>query len=416
MDRNDFYAQRSRFFLALSPAGRGGLYLCALIGVATFITGMMLGQTQRTWGSFLFNLFFFFCIALGGIALGPMQDVIGAMWGRPIRRLHEAFGAFVPVALCCFAAYLACIKLNVWEAKSIYKWIANPEMLHHFPGKSTWLQENFMIIRNIAALVLLGLLTRWQMRQGVKRDLALVAGDKKLAHALGEKVRQSLRHWSAPVMVAYSVLFSVLVFDLLMSLAPTWLSTLWGGWCFSIMMQTLFALLLVMMFFFKNSPIGEFYGQKQFHDVGKLLHGFTVFYAYLTFAHILTYWYTNIPEETSFFLDRLQEPWLYLVIVSPFLTFVFPFFMLIPKASKWLAPVTIPIALVSLAGQWLTFLLVVMPELTDGKGLIFPWIEVGIFMGFLGCFLACFFRFASTVPMLPIADPLLKEALEGGGH
>ncbi len=411
MDRNDFYAQRNRFFLTLTPAGRGGLYLCALLGIATFVAGMMLGDTQRTWGSFLFNLFFFFCIALGGVALGSMQDVIGAVWGRPIRRIHEAFGAFVPMALICFAGFLICLKLNVWEAKSLYKWIVNPEMLHHFPGKSTWLQENFMLIRNGVALVLLGILTGWQVSLGVKRDLALVAGDRQKATMLGEKARHILRYWAAPVMVAYSLLFSLLVFDLLMSLAPTWLSTLWGGWCFSIMMQTLFASLLLMMFFLQRSPLGAFYGQKQFHDVGKLLHGFTVFFAYLTFAHILTYWYTNIPEETSYFIDRLKEPWIYLVIVSPFLTFVFPFFMLIPKASKWLAPVTIPIAFVALAGQWLSFLLVVMPEVTDGKGLVFPWIEIGIFLGFLGCFLASFFRFASKVPMLPIADPLLKEAL-----
>ena len=416
MDRNDFYAQRSRFFLPLSPAGRGGLYLCALLGVATFVAGMTLGETQRTWGSFLFNLFFFFCIALGGIAFGCMQDVIGALWARPIRRLHEALGGFLPLSLLFFAGYLLCIKWNVWEAKAIYKWIADPEMLHHFPGKRTWLQENFMLIRVGATLVLLWLLTRWQICQGVERDLAYVNGDLKKAAALGEKVRHTLRHWSAPVMVSYSILFSILTFDLLMSLAPTWLSTLWAGWCFSIMMQTLFALLLVVMFFFKTSPIGAYYEQKHFHDVGKLLHGFTVFFAYLTYAHILTYWYTNIPEETSYFIDRLKEPWIYLIILSPFLTFVFPFFMLIPKASKWLAPVTLPIALVALVGQWLTFLLVVMPEVTDGKSLIFPWIEIGIFFGFLGCFFACFFRFASKVPMLPLADPLLKEALQSGHH
>jgi len=411
MSRNDMHTHPTRFFLSLSPTGRGGIYLCLLLGIAVFLSGMLLGETQRTWGSFLFNLFFFFSIALGGVAFGSMNDVIGALWGRPIRRIHEAFGAFLPTSIICFLAFLLCIRMNIWDAKLIYKWIADPKMLHHFPGKDIWLQENGMLLRNAISLILLGLLTRWHLKIGVKRDQLLVEGHTKEAHAQGEKVRACLRYWSAPIMVAYSVLFSVVAFDLLMSLAPTWLSTLWAGWCFSIMMQTLCALLLVMMFFFQNSAIGAYYERKQFHDVGKLLHGFTVFFAYLTFAHILTYWYTNIPEETSYLIDRLQAPWIYLVILSPFLTFVFPFFMLIPKASKWLKPVAIPVALVALLGQWVSFLLVVMPEVTDGQHLALPWIEVGLFLGFLGAFFSAYFRFSSRVPMLPLADPLLQEAL-----
>ena len=177
------------------------------------------------------------------------------------------------------------------------------------------------------------------------------------------------------------------------------------------MMQSLLALILLFMFALQNTSIGQFIQKEQYHDVGKLLHGFTVFFAYLTFAHVLTYWYTNIPEETSYFFTRLEKPWLYFVIAAPFLNFVFPFFMLIPKVSKWTFLITIPIAIVVILSQWISYFLIVIPEVADPKTWSFPWIELGIFLGFIGGFLAVIFRFGQKIPMIGIADPLLTSAL-----
>ena len=197
-----------------------------------------------------------------------------------------------------------------------------------------------------------------------------------------------------------------------MSLSPLWFSTLWGGWLFAIMMQTLMAASLLVMFSVRGTTFGAYIKRQQFHDVGKLMHGFTVFFAYLTYAHVLTYWYGNVPEETEYFLHRLHGPWLYIVLGVPLAAFVLPLYVLIFKAAKWTPQVAIPLSLIILVAQWFTFMLVVMPEI-KGAAEGAPWIEIGLFFGVFGLFAATFFWFSKRFPMLPIADPLLPEANSG---
>ena len=181
-------------------------------------------------------------------------------------------------------------------------------------------------------------------------------------------------------------------------------------------MQSLMAALLLFMYAVKGTAIGQFMHRKQFHDVGKFMHGFTVFFAYLTYAHIITIWYGNMPEETSFFLARLQGPWLGLLYAVFLFAFILPLFALLPKISKWTAALSIPICASILMAQWIVNLLIVMPQVTDGATWTMPWIEVGIFLGILGLFIGSIFRFGRRFPMVPIADPLLHEALAEAAH
>jgi hypothetical protein len=273
-----------------------------------------------------------------------------------------------------------------------------------------------MLGRDTFALVIILLLARWQFGLNLKRDQLLLAGKKEEAKRVGSLAAAKLRFWAAPVLVCHALLFSLLAFDITMSLAPTWFSTLWGGWSFAIMMQTLMATLLIFMYRFRGTSIGEPIGQSQFHDVGKLMHGFSIFFAYLTYAHVLTYWYGNVPEETEYYLHRLHGPWLPIVLIAPLLSFVVPLFGLLPKSSKWTPAMTLPICGSILVAQWLTYLLVVMPEVVAADQWSFPTVELGIFFGVLGLFLVAFLQFAKRHPLVAIADPLLEKALSSHGH
>lgn len=416
MNTQDLYEEREHFFLKISPTARGGIITCGLIGIVTLLIGLADPERySRVWGAYLFNLFFFFAIGLGGAAFCGMQDVIGAVWGRPIRRIHEAFAAFVPVAAILFLIFLTCVAINAAGAADLFEWLRNPDVIAPFEAKTIWLQKNFMITRDAIALVILCGFVYWQICPAICRDQSFVKGNRDEAKAKGIANRDRLRYWSAPVLFIYALCFSLLGFDLLMSLAPLWFSTLWGGWLFAIMMQTLMATLIISMFVLKKTPIGRVIQRQQFHDVGKLMHGFTIFFAYLTYAHVLTYWYGNMPEETEYFIHRLHQPWLSIVLIAPLFSFVVPLFTLIFKPAKWTAVITIPIASVILIAQWATLMLVVMPAATHdfNNG---PWIEIGLFFGFLGLFLSTILWFGKRYPMVPLADPLLEAALDGGHH
>jgi hypothetical protein len=275
-----------------------------------------------------------------------------------------------------------------------------------------------MYARVAVLLLVFTYLVVWQLRLSTGRDQLWVDGKDAEAHEKGEEVRVKTRFWSAPILIIFGIGFTFFVFDVTMSLAPLWFSTLWGGWHFAVMMQTLMASLLITMFIVKNTTfLGNYIKRQQFHDVGKLMHGFTAFFAYLTFAHVLTYWYGNMPEETLYFIKRIKGPWLFFVSIVPILAFVVPLYGLIFKASKWTSFVAIPLASLILFAQWCGYFVVVMPEVTDGSKLLpFPWVEVGLFVGMAGAFVSTFLLFAKRHPMLAVADPLLAQALEDGHH
>lgn len=412
MTSKDLFQKRDQFFIKISPTARGGLIFFTLVGVGTFIAGMLQGEFTRTWGSFLFNAMFFFSIALGGSAFANMQDCISATWGRPIKRIHESFSAFLPMLTLLFIFFLVAVRFDIWHAGKVYKWIADPSIVEHLFGKNVWLRPNFMFVRDIFCLLGILFLTRWHYKVSTAGDRAFLADNYEEGVRLGKQAQASLGKWSAPVLVAYSLLYSILAFDLVMSLAPTWVSTLWAGWQFSVMMQTLFATTLLTLFYMKKKAAGPLIGRQQFHDIGKLLFAFTAFYAYLSYAHVLTYWYTNMPEETSFFITRIQNPWLPFTIAMPFITFLVPFVLMVPKASKWTAWVAIPVCVLVLGSQWLNMMLVVLPEVVvDTKPWNLSWIELGMLCGFLSAFILSFVHRANKIPVINLADPLLIQSL-----
>ncbi len=414
MSTNDFFADKRSLYLN-SPTLQIASLVGIVVGVGAMAGGFVMGQGTRVWGAYLFNLFFFFSIGLGAMALAAMQDVIGASWGRPIRRLQEGFGAFVPVGALLFTVFIVAIALDIGGAGKVYKWIANPAMLDHFWGKNMWLKPGLMYFRVIFLLLIMTAVVFWQLKLSLGRDKLWMEGRHEEAEAAGEEVRVKSKFWSAPVLIIFGVGFTFFCFDVTMSLSPLWFSTLWGGWQFAVMMQTLMATLLITMFALRKTAIGPYIKRKQFHDVGKLMHGFTVFFGYLTFAHILTYWYGNVPEETEYFIHRLHGPWLFFVSAVPVLAFVIPLYSLIFKAAKWTSYITIPLAGIILLGQWFTYLILVMPEVVSPETFLkpLPFVEIGLFLGMLGLFLGTFLWFAKRFPMLPVADPLLAEALHG---
>jgi hypothetical protein len=425
MNINDLFEKRNDYYIRSS-----GVYMAALASLVVGLILLGVGFTvipapEAVWGAYLFNLFFFFCLGLGGMVMSAIQDCVSAVWARPIKRIWEGFGVFIPVATVMFILFLVAIKFHLLGADKVYKWIVDPEMLHHFWGKKFWLVEDFLLVRGLFILSLLTLVSMWQLKQSVARDMLFVKGDKEAALKLGKENKVKLNFWSGGLLVIYGVCLTFFGMDMIMSLSPLWFSTLFGGWQFAIMMQTLFATTLLVMFALKGTAIGEFIFRQQFHDVGKLLFGFTVFFGYTTFAHILTYWYGNMPEETEYYIHRLHFPWQYFLWFVFFAGFVFPMYSLVFKGAKWNWWAAIPIATIVLVAQWCTNLVLVMPEvvptLSNAPAVTeiyskLPIAELGGFLFFLGLFFTTFLTFARKVPMVGLADPLLPDGVELSHH
>ena len=48
---------------------------------------------------------------------------------------------------------------------------------------------------------------------------------------------------------------------------------------------------------------------EHYHDIGKLLFAFMVFWTYVNFSQYFLIWYANLPEETLWYQHRAHGSW-----------------------------------------------------------------------------------------------------------
>ena len=421
----NLYHQRNDFFFKGNFAGYTVLiavFLSSLLGFLYFAGD----NPIKAWGGFLLNNLFFYLLSIGGLIFGLIQDACKATWARPIKRFHEVFGVYFFVSSGLFIFFAFAIKYNLWHASYVYHWIAEPSILDHFPGKNSYLKLDFFFYRVVfITLTLVGVMF-WVFRQNTLADRAFLRGKLVLASNISWLAAARLRFWSGPILFFTGILFTFLMIDITMSLAPLWFSTLWAGWLFAALMQIFLATIVIFLFLLKNKPMGKLISKAQFHDLGKFLLGFTCFFGYLTYAHVLTYWYGNIPEETEYFLHRLHDPWQQIIVFIGIFSFLVPLIALVPKPAKWTWYVTIPICLLIILSQWLVQIIVVLPQLIGGPNQLTQntyTLSFGSFaseffgfLAFTSSFTLVIYLYGSFRPMVSLHDPLLIKYLNDKDH
>jgi hypothetical protein len=401
-------------------APTGGLLavgaLLTAIGVALFVMVAMGDDPARAWRMFLVNFMFFTGLAAGAVIFAATQKMTKGVWAGPIIRFAEAGVAFLPVALVLF--------LVLWLGRDyLFSWIAHPT-----PARGKWLTVSWMFWRDLVSLLAIFGLAIAFVWQELKPDVAALRDQatgwrRRLYGGIAGAFDGSPEHlaalehrinWMAPLLVVlYAYVFSLLAFDLIMSLAPYWVSTLFGAYYFMGSFLTgLTALGLLMVYWRGRLGLQAMIGRQQFHDLGKLIFGFTVFWAYLTYSHVLVIWYGNLREETAWLFFRMWGAWQPVAILVLVLVFIVPFWGLIWVKAK-VTPLTFTLlAAVSVFGMWLERYLQIQPSLVDAPHMGLP--EIGISLGFLGLFLLAHGIFARMFPM--VSPRLAKRALEIGHH
>lgn len=388
----------------------------AVLGLGLFVMLLLGDDPGRAWRLFHVNFLFFTGVAQGAVVFAATQKVTKARWSGAIVRFAEAAVAFLPVSLVCF--------LLLFLGKHyLFPWIEHPT-----PARGQWLTIGFVFWRDLASLLVLFGLTVAFVYNDMKPDLAelrehvtgwrrtlydRLVGDYRGTPEELAKIEHRLQRLAPTLVIVYAWLFSLLGFDLIMSLAPYWVSTLFGAFFFWGAFLTGATMLgLMMVYWRRRMGLHDLIGRQQFHDLGKLVFGFSVFWAYLMFSQLLVIWFGNLRQETSFVFYRLWGDWRPISIAVGLMVFLIPFWGLIWVKSK-ITPFTFTLFLtVSIAGVWLERFLLVQPSLTEGAPR-FGLPEVGITLGFLGLFLLAYGWFARTFPMV---SPRLAERAAAKAH
>lgn len=365
------------------------------IGIATIILALITKQQERLWTSYLVSFFYFSCLALGGLFFAAINHLTKAGWSVSVRRLSEAMTAFMPVILVGGLAMLAGFKY-------LFPWL-NTEVVANNPliqAKTAYLNTGFFIVRLVMFCAGWFFFRYMIVGNSLKQDQS---GDEQLTH--------SNVGYSIGFLLFFAISFSLFCVDLLMSLMPTWYSTIFGVYCFSGLFQSSLAVMAILIIYLRRSGFVKGYlTHEHQHDVVKFMKGFTVFWAYIAFSQFMLIWYANIPEETEYYIMRSQNGWLGISILLLIFRFIVPFLALLPRGLKRNDSHVILVSSLILIMQFVDIYWMVYPNFNEGH-LVFGFWEIGIFIGFAGLFMMMLFNFFKNNSLVPLKDPRIHECV-----
>ena len=352
--------------------------------------------TNRPWAALYVAAFFFFMISLGVLAFYAIQRASQAGWSPMLFRVMEGITAYlVPGGIIVFVL----LVLSVLHFNHLFPWM-DPEVVAEdkiIQNKAGYLNPTFFLIR--AAIYLGG----WIAYREISRRLSL-AQDKADDDS---NFKKNFR-WSAGFLVFYLVTESMMSWDWIMSVDPHWFSTLFGWYVFASMVVSGVTVIAMVAIYLKSKGYLPDVNDSHIHDLGKFMFGFSIFWTYLWFGQFMLIWYANIPEEVTYFVQRIEEyklPFFGMVAMN----FVFPLLVLMNSDYKRINWFIIMTGIVVLLGHYLDVFNMIMPSAVGDKWYIgFP--ELGALSFFSGAFLLWVFRALTKAPLQVTRNPYIEES------
>lgn len=409
--------------------------------------------------SWVFALFYFFTLALGGCFWTLLHNVSNSGWGTSVRRVMENLGSVFPW-LSIFAIPLLCPNvqhylyewmnthrkvggdiptmtlITEWLAGS-WNWVLNgfryiftgetvpmpstmAERLHHADhlmyNKHWFMNLPFWYFRSVMFFLTLGYAIYRLRKLSTVQDTDPNPGTVHLFKA---------RRRAAAFLPILALTVTFAAFDWLKGMDYTWFSTMYGVYIFAGCAINSMAVIIITVYLLrKNGYLKHVVSQEHFHIMGKLLFAFTVFWAYVTFSQYFLIWYANITEETKYFIIRNTAGWNIASIALVILHFVLPFVVLLQQWLKKKPYLLSAVAIYMLLVHVLDLYLIVIPERGISLGNIdhktFGDIAVTIPNAWLGDILAFvtigagflffFLRALGQHALYPHRDPRILES------
>ena len=370
-----------------------------VVGFGTFIFGLFGQHPERAWQAYLINFLLWSAIAQGALLFSTVMHTVKARWSGPLSSLAESFTAFFPISFILF--------LILFLGKThIFPWLHQD--LH---GKEVWLNIPFLFTRDF-----FGLLILYGLGFAYLYHTLWLKLDRSISHG---KIRTLLYKWwdhSVPdahtcnrrltvlsilYILAFTLILSLIGYDLVMSTDPHWYSTLFGAYTFVKAFYVGLGGLIIFASILHLNPKIEFkLKPSQFHDIGKLFFAFCLVWADFFYVQLVVIWYGNIPEETAYVIERTTTvPWNSLAWFIFIICFIIPFLILLNMKIKTKPQFMSVLCSMVIMGIWLEHFLLLGPALNHHASSLPLGISDGlVFIGFLGLMAMTILFFLNLFP------------------
>ena len=419
-----------------------------VLAVAGGLVAIATAGPERLGYAYLFALFTVVTFMLGGIFLVLIQFLTAAHWGVSTRRIVEVImsGAWVVALLAVpFIFGVAAGKVPIYQdwqsvtehgaphddhadehsvlelgssvaraqehaddphqaaghaADEGHSHTPQEAALHHeiIEAKTSYLNTASWTMRAIVYLLIWSAIAflyfGWSRRQDEDHD---------------PKHTVRMQSLSAPLLIVFAGALTFAAFDWLMSLEPSWFSTIFGVVIFAGSAVAILAItILIGLSFYKRGLVGEAINPVHFHDLAKLMFGFICFWTYVSFSQWMLIWYAGIPEEATWFHKRWEGGWMFVSYLLIFGHFVAPFLLLISRVQKlnlrWLQAMCFWVIFIHAVDiYWF-----VLPQAGAFR---IQLVDIGALLFVGGVFFAYVFWQLGRVPLVPVGDPRLEKSL-----
>ena len=382
-----------------------------IVGVVFTIIAVILGikSPEEFHRAYLLGFMCWLGVALGSMAIIMIRHLTGGGWGVVIRRLQGAAMRTLPLLTILFIPLLIAVG-----QRRMYPWampvdsIADDHIREHLHKHSFVLADylNFkgFLIRAIFYFAIWNLisylLSKWSHE-----------GDRP-----GSRDNtQRFKAVSGPGLILYGFTISFAAIDWVMSLDPTWISTIFGliiligevlsAMCFAVFVERILV---------DYKPMSELLKPDFVHDHGKWMLTFIMVWAYFSFSQWLIIWAGNLPAEITFYLKRLNGGWGWIALILVLFHFAVPFTILLSRPFKRNVRKLAWLAVWLMFMRWVDLLWIIEPNFSNTLRITFADVVVSLAIGCL--WMAFFFRNLGSLPLLPAYDPSAEEVITSPGH
>ena len=351
---------------------------------------------NKPWAALYVAAFFFFMIALGTLAFYAIQRAAQAGWSPVLYRVMEGITAYLLPGGIIVIAILA---MSGFHMNHLFIWM-DPEVVAHdklIAGKVAFLNVPFFLGRAVFFI------TGWTLYRYISRKFSLAQDN---ASDNSNHVKNF--RLSAGFLVFFIVTESIMSWDWIMSIDRHWFSTLFGWYVFASMFVSGITAIALITIYLKSKGYLEFVNDSHIHDLGKFMFGVSVFWTYLWFSQFMLIWYSNIPEEVTYFITRIEDFNItFFGMIA--MNFLFPLLILMNSDYKRTNYFIIMAGIVIILGHYLDVFNMIMPSAVGNQWFIgIP--EVGGFFFFLGLFIYTVFTALTKAPLLAKGDPYMGES------